>query len=279
MEIRNLYEPFELELRETDNYIARAHKKTFFEMVFILEGKGMQIINQNKLPYAPDKLFLIFPQDSHGFEVQEMTRFFFIRFNDSYLMTQGREWIKKMEFIFHVHNHLPGCILKNVTDKPLIRSLVEALNQEVMNKNPNHDEVITQLINTIITIAARNITLQDSLPANGPSIRTSMSLVTYVQEHICQPEQLKAERIAAHFHVSPSYISEYFKKHSGEGLQQFIINYKLKLMETRLLYTDMRINEIAEEFGFTDESHLNRIFKKYKDQSPTAFRKQRPFTG
>lgn len=49
-------------------------------------------------------------------------------------------------------------------------------------------------------------------------------------------------------------------------------------METRLLYTDMRINEIAEEFGFTDESHLNRIFKKYKAQSPTAFRKQRPMT-
>ncbi len=275
MEIRNLYEPFALELRETDNYIAREHKKTFFEMVFILEGTGVQIINQNKLPYAPNKLFLIFPEDSHGFEVQETTKFFFIRFNDSYLRTQGKEWIKKMEFIFHVHNHLPGCILKNVTDKPLIRSLVEALNREVINNNANHDEVITQLINTIITVAARNITLQDSVPASGPSSNTSMSLVTYVQEHIYQPENLKAEKIAAHFNISPTYISEYFRKHSGENLQQYIINYKLKLMETRLLYTDMRINEIADEFGFTDESHLNRIFKKYKDLSPTAFRKQR----
>ncbi len=244
-------------------------------MVFILDGKGVQIINQNKLPYSPDKLFLIFPQDSHGFEVQETTKFFFIRFNDSYLRTQGKEWIKKMEFIFHVHNHLPGCILKNVIDKPLIRSLIEALNREVMNKNPNQDEVITQLINTIITIAARNITLQDNVIANGSSTHTSMSLVTYVQEHIYKPEALKADKIAAHFHIAPSYISEYFRKHSGESLQQYIINYKLKLMETRLLYTDMRINEIANEFGFTDESHLNRIFKKYKEQSPTAFRKQR----
>jgi transcriptional regulator GlxA family with amidase domain len=26
----------------------------------------------------------------------------------------------------------------------------------------------------------------------------------------------------------------------------------------------MRITEIADEFGFTDKSHLNRIFKKYR---------------
>jgi len=35
----------------------------------------------------------------------------------------------------------------------------------------------------------------------------------------------------------------------------------------------MRISEIVEELGFTDESHLNRLFKKYKDCNPTDFRK------
>lgn len=47
----------------------------------------------------------------------------------------------------------------------------------------------------------------------------------------------------------------------------------MKMVESRLLHSDMRINEIVEELGFTDESHLNRLFKKYKDVSPTEFRK------
>ena len=44
-------------------------------------------------------------------------------------------------------------------------------------------------------------------------------------------------------------------------MQQYIIKYKLKLVENRLLHSEMRINEIAAELGFTDESHLNKLFK------------------
>lgn len=273
MEIRNLYLPFELEFLDTKEYIAKEHKKTFFEMVFILEGKGVQLINQHKLPYAPDKLFLIFPQDRHGFEVQERTRFFFIRFNDSYLKTQSREWVQKMEFIFHNHNHLPGCILENVTDKPLIRAVVEALIREQINMPSQYNEVTTQLINTMITIAARNIKQRARQSPATDTADASVQLLNYIHQHIYEPEQLKTARMAAHFHISPSYISEYFKRHLGESLQHYITNYRLKLIETRLHHTDMRINEIAFEFGFTDESHLTRIFKKYRGQSPAAFRK------
>ncbi|HEY8969222.1 MAG TPA: helix-turn-helix domain-containing protein [Puia sp.] len=45
------------------------------------------------------------------------------------------------------------------------------------------------------------------------------------------------------------------------------------MIETRLRYTDMQMNEIVHEFGFTDASHLNRLFRKYKGVSPSAFRR------
>jgi len=45
------------------------------------------------------------------------------------------------------------------------------------------------------------------------------------------------------------------------------------LVENRLLHSQMRICEIVEELGFTDESHLNKFFKKYRGCSPSNFRK------
>ena len=68
MEIRNLYQPFELEYLEVEEYSAKEHKNTFFEMVFVLEGNGIQSINDHQLPYSSNKLFLISPKDKHGFE-------------------------------------------------------------------------------------------------------------------------------------------------------------------------------------------------------------------
>ncbi len=80
--------------------------------------------------------------------------------------------------------------------------------------------------------------------------------------------------ISQHFGISASYLGRYLKKHTNETMQQYILNYKPKMVENRLLHSEMRINEIVMELGFTDESHLNKLFKKYRGCSPSDFRKR-----
>lgn len=270
MRTRNLYRPFEVELFEGDEYIAREHRNTYFEMVFILEGSGKQIINKHELPYSADKLFLIFPQDTHSFVIEETTRFFFLRFNESYLKQQPKEWLQKLEYIFYNHNHMPGCILKNVTDKPLIRSLAEALLREQQANGLHQQEVSQQLLNVIITIAARNISLTQTAEKYHPE--QPLSLVGYVHQNIYSPENLKARKLAEHFNISAGYVSEYFKRETGESLQAYVQSYRQQLIEARLLQTNLRLNEIAAEFGLSDVSHLNKLFQKERGISPLAFR-------
>jgi AraC-like DNA-binding protein len=271
MKVNNLHRPFETGVIESDRYTATEHKNTYFELVFILEGKGVQVINRHKLPYSPDKLFLIFPQDTHGFEIEDKTRFFFLRFNESYLKTQPKEWLQKMEYIFYNHNHLPGCILKNAEDKPLIRALSEALLMEQQRNGAARQEVIQQLLNVIITISASNISLQQSAAPYISSL--PVSVVGYVHQNIYTPEALRIEKLAGHFNMSPGYMSDYFKRQTGESLQNYINAYRMQLIESRLLHTTSRLNEIASDFGLTDLSHLNKLFKKYKGMGPAEFRK------
>ncbi|WP_341842701.1 AraC family transcriptional regulator [Chitinophaga caseinilytica] len=273
MDIRHMYQSFALEYLEADHYEARRHRNTYFELVFVLEGEGVQIINDHRLHYTRNKLFVIFPEDTHDFEIHSTTRLCFIRFNREHLRTMGQEWLRQLEFIFNHHHHLPGCVLVNTADKPLVRAIAEAMLRERESEAPHRDEVLTQLLNTLIVVAARNIRLMAPLPGRKDLQGTASALLHYIHEHIAEPEALRAEKIAAHCHISPGYISEYFKSKTGLSMQEYIMNYRMKLVETRLRYTDMQVSEIVDELGFSDASHLHRLFRKHSGMAPGAFRK------
>lgn len=280
MRKESLYQPFEIIFKELDECPKKAHQHNFFELVYIVNGTGIQCINQNQFNYHKGHLFLITPRDCHSFDVEETTQFFFIRFNDIYLKAmrekdqEGNEWLQRMEYILNNASHQPGCILCNEGDKPLAKMIVESMVREHVNREPYYNEMIRQLVNTMITIVARNISmnLPDKICSNARD--EIMNIIQYIQEHIYEPEQLRAETISEIFGISKGYLSRYFSKHAGISMQQYITNYKLKLVETRLGHSDMRINEIVSELNFTDESHLNRLFKKHKGLNPSEYRRQ-----
>ena len=116
--------------------------------------------------------------------------------------------------------------------------------------------------------------LFDCVMPDENSTEMSLNILQYIQSNIYHPDKIKAKAISQHFGISPNYLGRYFKKQTNETMRQYILNYKMKMVESKLLHTDMRINEIVEEFGFTDESHLNRLFRKYKGISPTEFKKK-----
>ncbi|NOW95937.1 AraC family transcriptional regulator [Mucilaginibacter sp. SG564] len=280
MHKESLYQPFEIVYKKLEVCPKSAHKHNFFELVYILSGNGIQCINENNFDYTAGHMFLITPEDCHSFNITQPTEFVFIRFNDIYVKSQKNveardmEWIKKLEYILHNATHQPGCILCNAPDKILVKAMIDSILGELVNEQLYSHEIIAQIVNTIIAVVARNIGMIMPTKVCESTGNTMVNILNYIQENIYNTNKLRLDVIADHFGFADGYLGRYFKKHTGETIQQYIINYKLKLVETRLQHSDMRINEIVNELGFTDESHLNRLFKKYKGLNPTAYRKQ-----
>jgi hypothetical protein len=152
------------------NVPLRSTKTRLSSLIYIVSGKGILHVNQNEFGYGPENLFLVMPMDLHYTEVLETTSFMFIRFNNIYLNAQKSreqysnlgEWIHKLEYIFQNSNHLQGLFLRNAHDKPLVRAVMDAIVQEYVNQQTLHKELVQQLINTLITVVARNISLHVS---------------------------------------------------------------------------------------------------------------------
>ncbi|WP_134088607.1 helix-turn-helix domain-containing protein [Olivibacter sp. XZL3] len=275
MREKNLYEPFSISVRTLEECPIE-HTHSFFQLVYILSGHGKHCVSEHKFPYQPGHLFLISPQIRHSFEVERTTQFFFLQFNNIYIQSNAlqTENIQRLEFILQNANHRPGCILKNQTDRSLVGALIEALVREAVNRDLYDREITQQLVNTMIVVVARNIAKYMPEKINGGSEEKIVDILNYIQSNIYEPDRIRAEAICSRFGISANYLGRYFKKHCGETMQSYIAQYKTTLITHRLEHSDRRINELVVEFGFTDESHLNRFFKRQKGISPKTYRQQ-----
>ncbi|WP_339727635.1 AraC family transcriptional regulator [Maribacter stanieri] len=275
MERESLFEPFSIVVKTLDECPKDEHEHTFFEFVYILSGTGSHSINKNTFNYSQGDLFLISPASCHSFNIYTTTQFFFLRFNNIYIESKpiGVSNIQRLEQILCNANHLSGCILKYQEDKSLVKSIIDAIVGEFVNNDLYARELIEQLVNTLIIIVARNIA------QNLPEILTDstdekiIGIIQYIHKNIFYPENISSEKIGNHFNISINYLGRYFKKHTSETLQHYTANYKIKLIESRLKYSQMRLSEISSEFRFNDDSHFNKFFKTQKGISPSEFRK------
>jgi AraC-like DNA-binding protein len=273
---QQLYEPFSVSVETLDDFPKRVRQNSFFELVYVLSGKGKHCINDSKLAYQAGEVYLLTPEDRHCFEIETTTTFFFLRFNDLYLKTNGilKDNFEKIKFVLNNANQRPGSIIKNETDKPLVRPIIEGIIREQVNRDVCWEKLTHQLVNTLIVIVGRNI--EKFLPEemNDDGEEKAFNILQYIQANIRYPANIKAENVSKEFGISVTYLGRYFKKHTGKTMQDYISSYKTKMIEHRLLNSTMRISEIVDELGFTDESHLNKFFKKHNGINPSEYRRQ-----
>ena len=272
-----LHTPFSIYHFETGEWAHAVHKHTYYEIIFILKGNGQHFINGNKYQYADGDIFLLGPEDFHHFVIEELTEFCFVRFNESIhkqaVQEKEQPWQSVITMLLGTSSQSRGSIVIDKDEKLKLHQLLTVLEAESANDQSAHYELIRDSIMRImLVILARN--LFNDMPAKPVQKHSVEAILLYIKQHIYQPELLSIDHLAHTFNYSPAYISLFFKAQTGEPLKQYIIRHRIKLIEARLLYSQHTLTEIADEFGYTDESHLCKQFRKYSGSTPSAFRKR-----
>lgn len=271
-----LHTPFSIYHFEAEKWIHPVHKHTYFEIIFILKGEGIHNINSNSFRYSDGDVFFLGPEDYHDFEIENLTEFCFVRFNDSIhkKLIEEKDVLGQqlMNVLLQSSSQSRGTIVEDKKEREKLFGLLSVLEAENDNNQSKYfDDIRSSLMRSMLLILARNLFGQSPSPMMKDSVE---AILVYIKQHIFQPEKHNIEHLADIFNYSTDYISIFFKKHTGESLKQFITKYKMNLIEIRLLYSQLTISEIAEEFGYNDESHFCKQFKKFTGYTPTTFRKR-----
>jgi YesN/AraC family two-component response regulator len=167
-------------------------------------------------------------------------------------------------------------VIKDENDSRTITELINSLVNEFNNKQTYYEDNLQHFITIILNLLSRNVTtVPERIASNKNEDPLINKMLVHIRQHIDCKEKLKTDYLASLFSLSENYVGEYFKKLTGESLQRYITLYKMKLVEQRLIFSDLTMSEIAYEFGFRDGSHFTRQFKKYNGNSPLYFRKHK----
>lgn len=94
---------------------------------------------------------------------------------------------------------------------------------------------------------------------------------SYIAEHLGEPFRL--EDIAKKTLLTPSYLSVLFKKEMGETISDYTQKLRLEKAKALLRTTNLNINEISIQVGYTDSKHFSKVFKKVLGVRPKEYRK------
>lgn len=240
----------------------------FFEILFIEKGSGTLIINNHRVAYNDNQIFIFIPSDQYNFEIKTPTTVSAVKFLNSFFgdmlsdenKAQRKQWFKKIETILHGANRTSHLNFQSKTDESSILSLFTVLCNEYNDENLKSETILKSVLHSILHLISRNVDFV-STDITDSKIQ---GIINYIHHYVHDSEKLSKKELSNQFHISENYISQYFKSNMGIGLKKYILNYKLKLAETRLKYTNSTVSEIAHELGFTDSSHLDKTFKVYK---------------
>ncbi|MBN9482126.1 MAG: AraC family transcriptional regulator [Bacteroidetes bacterium 43-93] len=83
---------------------------------------------------------------------------------------------------------------------------------------------------------------------------------------------LTVQYIAAQMNLSPNYLSDLLRIHTGQNTQQHIHEKLITKAKEKLSTTNLSVSEIAYAFGFEHAQSFSTLFKKKTNFSPLEFR-------
>lgn len=152
--------------------------------------------------------------------------------------------------------------------RPQIRRYFQELISEYWSQNPMR----TERLNIFFQLILCELLLLQSEKAEDGKPET---MLEEARGQIQSNPQIfySPKEMADHFFVCPRTLNNYFQKACGKTFSMYQMDLKLEMVKEFLIHQPQaKLHEAAVNFGFYDEFHLSKAFRKKYGQPPSKYR-------
>ena len=95
-------------------------------------------------------------------------------------------------------------------------------------------------------------------------------ILNFIENNI---RTVSLENISQKFHFHPNYLSALIKKETGCSYSEWLIKFRIDYAKKYLSQTDLSVQQIIEEVGYSDKTYFFKLFKEHINMTPGAYRK------
>ena len=251
------------------------HTHDFIEIVYILSGSLIQ--NVDGTSYAMkhgDMLFLNYGCN-HSFYSEQDFSYINICFSpetiERAIVTPQNAFSLLSLTAFHEIRSSAdsGTISFWGQERQEIEDILLSMLREYKAKETSWDSVMEHYLGILL---AKMLRKTETSLLDSEKEQLWQDLSEYIETNLCT--QLSLSALAAKCFYNPSYFSRIFKERFGMTLMEYIHRKRLELAMQLLTESDLSIDEISLQVGYSDRRSLSHSFSKYMNTTPSEYRRQ-----
>ena len=241
----------------------------FYEIFFILKGKGVFLLDDLRIPYEKGTVMFLPPNRRREWIAETETDAYAVFFEGEFIEQFFNDHLFVYRF-HYFHNYQTPFHLK--ADKKEFKRYIgkaKEIKNEIANLINDSNHLLRSILYYLLIKLNRQYVDQHNIRGELFENIEVLNFIRLIDRNFL--EKQRVNEYTQMLGISRTYLNQKLKSfgHSASDL----INARI-LIEAKkeILYTNLSINEIAYNLNFSEASNFNRFFKKLTGITPNQFR-------
>lgn len=266
---------FQIEIFDANRHfsVEYPHRHDFFEVLFLMHGSGIHVIDSNKYEIQPPCVFFMSPGQAHKLELSnDIEGYIFIFTSEFYLLNRSNQnSLIEFPFFYSVNQDNPPLIIDNLEDVAFLEVLFKKGIVEDKSENQSKINLLRSLLDLILnTCSIRYFSVFKA------EDKSKQQIIVKKFFHLIEENNytnLSLYDYASMIGISPNHLTQTVKNYTGKTSSQIIKTKQILEIKRLLVHTNLSISEIASKLCFEDQSYFTKFFKRETGQTPLQYRK------
>lgn len=254
-----------------------AHRHDFFEIVCTAKGRCLHRVESTETVMKQGDITIIPPNINHYLMGEPDCVAFTIKIRKStfdrvfsVLLRSGTTLSAYFANTLYSRNYRNSLTFHCGQDAFLPELLLYMLSQQ-SEKKQYYNYVLEGLLTTFFSYLVQNYENTIEFSSGESTLNDRMiEIENYIRQNY---KTITLQNLAEHFYLNQSYLSTMIKKQTGFNFSFIIQRIKMENAAEMLTQTNLKVEQICENIGYSDTTQFIRTFKSYFGLTPLKYRK------